>query len=80
MLKEMWNFQCSTIVIVTPLMLIMKDKVKELSNLGIKVFAIGNGDKEVFTDDSSSVGDCTVSESFGVCCPGLTSNFLFLKS
>ena len=27
MLKEMWNFECSTVVIVTPLVLIMKDKV-----------------------------------------------------
>ena len=71
MLKEMWNFQCSTVVFVTPLMLIMKDKVKELSNLGIKAFAIGVGDEEVFADDGSSVGNRTVCESFGVCCPGL---------
>ena len=56
----------------------MKDKVKELSNLGLKAFKIGAGDKEVFADDDSSVGDRTVGESFGVCCPGLTSNFLFL--
>ena len=41
MLKEMWNFECSTFVIVTPLVLIMKDKVKELSNVGLKAFAIG---------------------------------------
>ena len=33
MLKEMWNFECSAVVIVTPLVLIMKDKVEELSNL-----------------------------------------------
>ena len=26
----------------------MKDKVKELSNLGLKAFAIGAGDEEVF--------------------------------
>ena len=61
-------------------MLIMKDKVKELSNLGLKAFAIGAGDEEVFAEDDSSIGDRTVGESFGVCCPGLTSNFLFLKS
>ena len=29
-------------------MLIMKDKVKELSNLGLKAFAIGAEDEEVF--------------------------------
>ena len=32
MLKEMWNFECSVVVIVTPLVFIMKDKVKELSS------------------------------------------------
>ena len=48
----------------------------ELSNLGPKAFA-----KEgVFAGDDSSIGDRTVGESFAVCCPGLTSNFLFLKS
>ena len=44
-LKEMWNFECSTVVNVTPLVLIIKDKVEKLSNLGLKVFAIGAGDK-----------------------------------
>ena len=38
-----WNFECS-VVIVTLLVLIMKDKAKELSNLGLKAFAIGAGD------------------------------------
>ena len=79
MLKEMWNFECSTVAIVTLLVLTMEDKVKELSNLGLKVFAIGAGDEEVFADDDSSVGDCTVGESFGVCCPGLTSTLLRLR-
>ena len=41
MLKEMWNFECSTVVIVTPLVFIMKDKVKELSSLSLRAFAIG---------------------------------------
>ena len=76
----MWNFECSTVVIVTPLMLIMKDKVEELSNLGLKAFAIGTGDEEVFAEGASLVDDRTVGESFGVCCPGLISNFLPLKS
>ena len=58
----------------------MLDKVTLLSNLGLKAFAIGAGDKEVFPEDDTSVGDCTVGESFGVCCPGLTITFLFLKS
>ena len=31
MLKEMWKFECSMVVIVMPLVLIVKDKVKELS-------------------------------------------------
>ena len=75
----MWNFECSTVIIVTPLVLIMKDKIKELSNC-IKVFAIGAGDEEVFAEDDSSVGDRTVGDSFGVCCTGLKTNFLFLKS
>ena len=50
----------------------LKDKVKELSNLGLKAYAIGAGDEEVFTDNDSSVGDRKVCEPFGVCCP-LTS-------
>ena len=41
----------------------MKDKVKELSNLGLKAFAIGAEDEEVFAEDDSSVGDRTVGES-----------------
>ena len=45
MLKEKWNFECSTVVIVAPLVLIMKDKVKELFSLGLKAFAIGTGDE-----------------------------------
>ena len=44
-LKEMWNFECSTVVNVTPLAFIIKDKVEKLSKLGLKVFAIGAGDK-----------------------------------
>ena len=43
------------------------------------MFAIGAGDEELFADDDSSVGDRTVSESFGVCCPGLTSTLLRLR-
>ena len=73
----MCNFECSTVVIVRPT---TKDKVDELSNLGLKAFAIGAEDEEVFTEGATSVGDRTVSESFGVCCPGVTNNFLFLKS
>ena len=57
----------------------MKDKVKELSNLGLKAFAIGAGDEEVFADDNSLVSDRAVGESFGVCCPGLTSTPLRLR-
>ena len=60
MLKEMWNFECSTFVIVTPLVLLMKDKVKELSNVGLKAFAIGVWDEEVFAEDDSSIGNRTV--------------------
>ena len=77
--KEMWNFECSTVVIVTPLVL-MKDKVGKLSNLGLKAFAIGTGNEEVFAEGASLVDDRTVGESFGVCCPGVISNFLPLKS
>ena len=45
MLKEMWNFECSTVVIVTPLVFILKDKVKELSSSDLKAFAIGARDE-----------------------------------
>ena len=31
-----------------PLLLIMKDQIKELCNLGLKAFAIGTDDEEVF--------------------------------
>ena len=62
-----------------PLVLIMKDKVKELSNC-IKVFAIGAGDKEVFAEGTTSVGDRTVGESFVICCLRVTRNFVFIKS
>ena len=39
----------------------MKDKVDELSNLGLKAFSIGTGDKEGFTEGytCTSVGDHT---------------------
>ena len=47
MLKEMWSFECSTVVSVTLLVLITKDKVKELSNMSVKAFAIRAGDGEV---------------------------------
>ena len=39
------------VVIVKPLVLIMKEKVEELSNLGLKVFAIVARDEEVFAED-----------------------------
>ena len=68
-LKEMWNFECSMVVIVMLLVLIMNDRVKGLSNLGLKAFAIGAVDEEVFTEDHSSDGDRTVGKSFGVCSP-----------
>ena len=57
------NFECSTIVIVMPLVLIMKDKVDELynlDNLGLKAFAIGTRDEEVFTEGATIGGDRTV--------------------
>ena len=55
MLKEMWNFECSTVVIVMPLVLIMKDKVKELSNLGLRTFTIVAGDEEVFASSLKAI-------------------------
>ena len=53
-----------------PLVLIMKDKVEELSNIGIKTFAIGTGDEEAIDEGATTGGDRTVGESFGFCCPG----------
>ena len=41
-------------------MLIKKDKVEELSNLGLKAFALCSGDGEVFAEGVTSVGDRTV--------------------
>ena len=61
-------------------MSIKKDKVEELSNLGFKAFALCSGDEEVFAEGATSVGNRTVGKTFGVCCPGVTSNFLFSKS
>ena len=46
----------------------MKDKVEELSTLGLKTFSLGSGGREVFTEGGTSVGDCTVGESLRVCC------------
>ena len=73
-----WNFECS-IVIVTLLVLMLKDRVKELSNLGFNAYAIGTGDEEVFANNSSSVGDRMVSESFGSLLPRTNKQFLVLK-
>ena len=57
------------------LMLIMKDKVEELSNIGIKMFAIGTGDKEVIDEGATTGGDRTVRKSFGFCYPGVEPEF-----
>ena len=53
----------------------MKDKDEELSNIGIKTFAIGTGDEEVINEGVTIGGDCTVRESFGFCCPGVEPEF-----
>ena len=58
-----------------PLVLIMKEKVEELSNIGIKTFAIGTGDEEVIDEGATTGGDSTVAESFGFCCPGVEPEF-----
>ena len=58
-----------------PLVLIMKDKVEELSNIGIKTFAIGTGDKEAIDEGATTGSNRTVGESFGFCCPGGVSSF-----
>ena len=47
------------VVIVMPLVVIMKDKVEELSNIGIKTFAIGTGDEEVIDEGATTGGDRT---------------------
>ena len=65
-LPDAKNFKCSTVVIV------MKDKVEELSNIGI---AIGTGDEEVIDQGATTGGDRTVGESFGFCCPGVEPEF-----
>ena len=57
--------------------------MKSFPQLGLKAFSIGAGDEEVFASSYKMIhqsGIRTVGETFGVCCPGLTSNFLFLKS
>ena len=62
-----------------PLVLKMKDKVEELSNIGIKTFAIGTGDEEAIDGGATIGGDRTVGESFEFCCPGVEPEF-FAKS
>lgn len=47
------------VVTVMLLVSIMKDKVDELSNLGLKAFSIRTGCKEGFTEGYTSVGDHT---------------------
>ena len=56
-------------------MLIMKDKVEELSYIGIKAFVIGTGDEEVIDEGATIGSDRTVGESFGFCCPGIEPEF-----
>ena len=53
----------------------MKDKVEELSNIGIKTFAIGTGDEEAIDEGATTGGDRMVGESFGFCCPGVEPEF-----
>ena len=53
----------------------MIDKVEELSNIGIKTFAIGTGDEEAIDEGATTGGDGTVGESFGFCCPGVEPEF-----
>ena len=53
----------------------MKGKVEELSNIGIKTFAIGTGEEEVIDEGATTGGDRTVGESFGFCCPGVEPEF-----
>ena len=78
-LPDAKNFKCSAVVIVRLLVLIVKDKVEELSNTDIKTFAIGTGDEEVIDEGVTTGGDRTVGESFGFCCPGVEPE-LFAES
>ena len=52
------------------LVLILKDKDEELSNLGLKAFIIGTGDEDVFAEGARLGGDRTVGESLGVVAQG----------
>ena len=58
----------------------MKDKVEELSNLGVKdsLNAIGAGD-EGFAEGATSFGDRTIGEVFEVFCPWALVIPCFLK-
>ena len=53
----------------------MKGKVEELSNIGIKTFAIGTGEEEVIDEGATTGGDRTVGESFEFCCPRVEPEF-----
>ena len=64
-----------TLNVLRLLVLIMKDKVEELFNMGIKTFAIGTGDEEAIDEGATTGGDRTVAESFGFCCPGEEPEF-----
>ena len=55
-----------------------KDKVEELSNIGLKTFAIGTGEEEVIDEGATTGGDRTVGESFGFCCPGVEPGLVLI--
>ena len=53
----------------------LKEKVEELSNIGIKTFAISTGDEEAIDEGATTGSDRMVGESFGFCCPGVEPEF-----
>ena len=50
-LRDLWKVEQATVIVVTPLISIMRDQVKELKEKGMKAFALGDEDDEKDLED-----------------------------
>ena len=77
-LKEMRNWEHSTVFVVTSLGSIIRTRLSSYLTWASKRLQSALETKKAILK-VLSVGDRTIGESFWVCCPGATSNSLFLK-
>ena len=63
--RELWKLKRTTVLVVTPLVAIMKDQVKEMNRLGLKAFGIGLGDERSERDLLSSTSDVDIDIVYG---------------